>query len=181
MSGTMAQQVSDPYAEAILSLGIGRHCLSRFGEDIRFLLSVLEATPELKQFLANPIFKRDAKKLLLDQNFANQVDPTLMNLLKLLVDRRRALFLESVCQRFLELQRKVEKIALVEVTSVTELTEVQRQLIEEKVKQLQAVNGVELQSRLDPSLIGGIIIKSGSQVIDLSLRGQLRRMALQLA
>jgi F-type H+-transporting ATPase subunit delta len=180
MSGAIMQQVSDPYAEAILSLGISRNCLGRFAEDVRFLLSVLERTPQLKQFLANPIFKPEAKKLLLDQNLANQVDPTLMSLLKLLVDRRRAIFLESVCRRFLELQRKFEKTVLVEVVSVTELTEAQNRAIREKVMQLQAVNGVELQSRLDPNLIGGIIIKTGSQVIDLSLRGQLRRMALQL-
>ncbi len=39
---------------------------------------------------------------------------------------------------------------------------------------------VELETRIDPDIIGGVIIKVGSQVIDASLRGQLRRLSLRL-
>lgn len=113
--------------------------------------------------------------------FADQIHPLLLNALKLLSDRRRIMFLGAVCQRFLELQRKLKNIVLAEVTTAVPLTEAQQQSIRERVRDFTQASGVELQTSQDPTLLGGVIIKIGSQVIDLSLRGQLRRLALQLA
>jgi F-type H+-transporting ATPase subunit delta len=81
----------------------------------------------------------------------------------------------------LELQRKLQNIVLAEVTAAVPLTEAQQQSIRERVKDFTQASGVELQISQDPTVLGGVILKIGSQVIDLSLRGQLRRLALQLA
>lgn len=180
MAGQIEQQIADPYAEALISLGQTQNCLDQLGNDIRFLQATLAATPTMKGFLQNPIIKADTKKDLLQRTLADQVHPLLLNTLKLLVDRRRIIFLEAICQRFLELQRKLQRIALVEVTSAVELTEGQKREISERIQQMEQASRVELQTKLEADLIGGVIIKVGSKVIDLSLRGQLRRLALQL-
>jgi F-type H+-transporting ATPase subunit delta len=179
-SSAIVEQVVDPYAEALISLGSGQGLLDTFAADIRFVAAALQATPELSQFLANPVIKTEAKKSLLQQVFADQIHPLLLNTLKLLADRRRIIFLGAVCQRFLELQRKLQNIALAEVTAAVALTEAQQQSIRERVIDFTQASSVELQTSEDPALIGGVIIKVGSQVIDLSLRGQLRRLTLQL-
>jgi F-type H+-transporting ATPase subunit delta len=69
---------------------------------------------------------------------------------------------------------------LAQVTSVTELSNEQRDRVKEKVKAMTNANDVELETTLDPDLIGGVVIKVGSQVLDASLRGQLRRIGLSL-
>jgi F-type H+-transporting ATPase subunit delta len=181
ISSTMAARVVDPYAEALVSLASAQGLLDTFEADIRFIAAVVQATPELGQFLASPLVKAEAKKNLLQQVFADQIHPLLLNALKLLSDRRRIMFLGAVCQRFLELQRKLKNIVLAEVTTAVPLTEAQQQSIRERVRDFTQAIGVELQTSQDPTLLGGVIIKIGSQVIDLSLRGQLRRLALQLA
>ena len=181
ISRTMAAKVVDPYAEALVSLASAQGLMDTFEADIRFMAAVLQATPELGQFLASPLIKAEAKKNLLQQVFADQIHPLLLNALKLLCDRRRIMFLEAVCRRFLELQRKLQNIVLAEVTTAVPLTEAQQQSIRERVRDFTQARGVELQIAQDPTLLGGVIIKIGSQVIDLSLRGQLRRLALQLA
>ncbi|MFS8861073.1 ATP synthase F1 subunit delta [Synechococcus sp. B60.1] len=181
ISRTMAAKVVDPYAEALVSLASAQGLMDTFEADIRFMAAVLQATPELGQFLASPLIKAEAKKNLLQQVFADQIHPLLLNALKLLSDRRRIMFLEAVCRRFLELQRKLQNIVLAEVTTAVPLTEAQQQSIRERVRDFTQARGVELQIAQDPTLLGGVIIKIGSQVIDLSLRGQLRRLALQLA
>ena len=104
-----------------------------------------------------------------------------MNVLSILIDRRRILFLRQVCEQYLALQRKLQKIALADVTSATPLNDEQRQAAIERVKQLTKSTGVELRETVDSELIGGVIIRVGSQVIDASLRGQLRRLAFQLS
>ena len=177
----MALRVVDPYAEALISLASGQGLLDTFTADVRFIAAVLQATPELGQFLASPLVKTEAKKNLLQQVFADQIHPLLLNALQLLTDRRRIMFLGALCQRFLELQRKLQNIVLAEVTAAVPLTEAQQQSIRERVKDFTQASSVELQISQDPTVLGGVILKIGSQVIDLSLRGQLRRLALQLA
>jgi F-type H+-transporting ATPase subunit delta len=177
----MALKVVDPYAEALVSLASGQGLLDTFTADVRFIAAVWQATPELGQFLASPLVKTEAKKNLLQQVFADQVHPLLLNALQLLTDRRRIMFLGALCQRFLELQRKLQNIVLAEVTAAVPLTEAQQQSIRERVKDFTQASSVELQISQDPTVLGGVILKIGSQVIDLSLRGQLRRLALQLA
>ncbi|MFM6199922.1 MAG: ATP synthase F1 subunit delta, partial [Dolichospermum sp.] len=70
---------------------------------------------------------------------------------------------------------------LAEITSAVPLTESQQQAITEKVITLTKAAKVELATKIDSDLIGGVIIKVGSQVIDASLRGQLRRLSLRLS
>ncbi|MGQ9837260.1 MAG: ATP synthase F1 subunit delta [Cyanobacteriota bacterium] len=179
-SSAIAEKLVNPYAEALVSLGFSQGILDTFAADIRFIATVLQSTPELGQFLANPVIKTEAKKNLLQQVLAEQIHPLMLNALKLLADRRRIMFLEKFCQRFLDLQRKLQNIALAKVTTAVALTEAQQQSIRERVQDFTQASGVELQIVEDPGLIGGVIIKIGSQVIDLSLRGQLRRLSLQL-
>jgi F-type H+-transporting ATPase subunit delta len=181
LNRTMALRVVDPYAEALVSLASGQGLLDTFTADVRFIAAVLQATPELGQFLASPLVKTEAKKNLLQQVFADQIHPLLLDALQLLTDRRRIMFLGALCQRFLELQRKLQNIVLAEVTAAVPLTEAQQQSIRERVKDFTQASSVELQISQDPTVLGGVILKIGSQVIDLSLRGQLRRLALQLA
>jgi F-type H+-transporting ATPase subunit delta len=96
------------------------------------------------------------------------------------VDHRRIIFLEDICRKYLVLLRELKQAVLAEVTSVVELTDEQKQAIRERVKQVTGAHEVDLETRLDPSLLGGVLIQVGSQVYDLSLRGQLRRLSLQL-
>ena len=65
--------------------------------------------------------------------------------------------------------------------SAVEVTEAQQQAVREKVQAMTSARSVELSTKLDPDLIGGVIIKVGSQVVDASLRGQLRRIGIRLS
>jgi F-type H+-transporting ATPase subunit delta len=98
----------------------------------------------------------------------------------LLVDKRRIFFLSAICQSYLQLLRKLTNTVLAEVVTALKLTDNQRQTVTDKVKQLTGANEVELTTTIDPDIIGGVIIKVGSQVFDSSLRGQLRRISLSL-
>jgi F-type H+-transporting ATPase subunit delta len=69
---------------------------------------------------------------------------------------------------------------LAEVVSAVPLSEAQASAVKQKVIAMTNAREVELETRIDPDIIGGVIIKVGSQVIDASLRGQLRRLSLRL-
>ncbi len=182
MKGSAAMsKVVEPYTEALMSLAQAQNLVDQFGEDAAGVLSVINESEELSTVLNSPVFGADQKKAILRQIFENQIHGHFLNFLLLLVDRQRIPFLAGICQRYRELLRELKQISLAEVTSAVELSEEQRQAVSERVKTMTGAQSVEIETRVDPDLIGGVIIQVGSQVVDASLRGQLRRIAVNLS
>lgn len=180
MSRAFVAEIVEPYAEALMSLAQSQDLSDRFGEDVNFLRGLLQESTDLQQFLESPVVEAQAKQRVLRQIVAEQVHPYMLSFLMLLVDRRRILFLSGICQQYQVLLRRLNRTVLAEVTSTVELTEEQRQTTIQKVQQMSGAERVELETRIDPDLIGGVLIKVGSQVLDASIRGQLRRITNSL-
>jgi F-type H+-transporting ATPase subunit delta len=180
MAGTLvSSEISEPYAQALMSLAQQNDLSEQFGETFRSLESLLSESQEFKDFVQNPVIGNEDKKAVLKQVMAD-ANPYLTNFMMLLVDKRRIVFLETIVEQYLSLLRKLNQIALAEVISAQELSDEQKGNIVEKVKGIVEARDVELKTSVDPNLIGGVIIKVGSKVIDASLRGQLRRISVSL-
>ncbi|WP_138504224.1 ATP synthase F1 subunit delta [Nostoc sp. PA-18-2419] len=173
-------EVAQPYAQALLSIAQSKNLTEEFGEDARALVSLLSTNEELENFLGNPFIQPENKKSLIRRIVGESANPYLRNFLLVLVDKRRIAFLEPILQQYLVLLRQLNQTVLAEVTSAVPLTEAQQQAITEKVIAITNARQVELETKVDGELIGGVIIKVGSQVIDASIRGQLRRLSLRL-
>jgi len=176
----VALAIADPYAQALMSLAKDQQLADRFGEDVQALLELLNDSQDLRQFISNPLIDGGDKKAVLQRIAGSDLHPLFINFLKLLVDKGRIVFLEAVLKQYQELLRQVRRTVLAEVKAAVELSEEQKSRIREKVTTLTGAEQVELDVSLDQDLIGGVIIKVGSQVVDASLRGQLRRLGMQL-
>ncbi|BAB77530.1 ATP synthase F1 subunit delta [Anabaena sp. FACHB-709] len=173
-------EVAQPYAQALLSIAKSKSLTEEFGTDARTLLNLLTENQQLRNFIDNPFIAAENKKALIKQ-ILSEASPYLRNFLLLLVDKRRIFFLPEILQQYLALLRQLNQTVLAEVTSAVALTEDQQQAVTEKVLALTKARQVELATKVDSDLIGGVIIKVGSQVIDSSIRGQLRRLSLRLS
>lgn len=172
--------IVEPYAQALMDLSQANNLTPQFGEDTASLLNLLSESPELQQFLASPVVSAEDKEGILQRVAGEQVHPYIMNFLKILVQRGRIQFLGPICQQYKTLLNKLNQIVVAEVTSAVALNEAQEQAIREQVIGMSGAQNVEIQTKIDPDLIGGVIIKVGSQIIDSSLRGQLRRIGIRL-
>lgn len=179
-SNAATAEVAQPYAQALLSIAQTNNLTEEFGGDARTLINLLSDFGELQNFLDNPFIQAENKKNLLQQILGEGVNPYLRNFLLLLVDRRRIAFLEPILQQYLALLRQLNQTVLAEVSSTVALTEAQLQAVREKVLAISKAREVEIETKIDRDLIGGVVIRVGSQVIDASLRGQLRRLSLRL-
>jgi F-type H+-transporting ATPase subunit delta len=181
MSGTLvSSEIAEPYAQALMSVAQSSDLTEVFGESFRALESLLEESSDFRDFITNPIIKPNDKKGVLHRVMGEDTNPYLMNFLMLLVDKRRIQFLGEIANQYLAMLRKLNQTVLAEVTSAQELTDEQKQAVCERVKSFTNARNVELKASINPDLIGGVIIKVGSQVIDASLRGQLRRISVTL-
>lgn len=182
MKGSAAMaEVIEPYAEALMSLAQDANLVDQFGEDAASILDVMASSDELSSLVMSPVFEAAQKKAVLRQIFEGQLQGNMVNFLLLLVDRKREAYIPGICKRYQALMRELKKIVLAEVTATVDLSDGQRQAIEQKVKAMTGAEAVELEASINPDLIGGVIIKVGSQVFDASLSGQLRRMALNFS
>jgi F-type H+-transporting ATPase subunit delta len=179
--GSMSQSFVEPYAEALMGVAKSQNLVAEFGANVEWILSTLDVSTELKTFLASPLIKLELKKDLIRKAIADQVNPTMLNFLLILIDRKRVVFLEPICLRFQAMLRELNRVALAEVTTAVELSESQSESLKQKVQSLTNCQSVELSVKVNPDLIGGVIVKVGSQIIDASIRGQLRRLSNSLS
>lgn len=173
--------ITTPWAEAFLQVTESRDETEQVIEQVRGLLSLWDASPELRHAMSSPVLEVDAKKAALDKLFGSELSPSFLNLLRLLADRQRISLLDDVLNRVLELYREQNNIALATVTSAVPLSDEQQKQIGEKARAVAGTQKVEIQQQVDPSLIGGFVLSVGSKVIDASLAGQVRRLGLELA
>ena len=178
---TLSSEIAGPYAKALMSVAEDNNAIDQVGAEVADLLEVLASSKELTDFLMNPLMEPDAKKGVLRQISEGKVSDFLLNFLLLLVDRGRVTFLTPILKQYQTLLRELKQTVLADVVAAVELSEDQQHAIRDRVQAITQANSVELSVQVDPSLLGGLIIKVGSQVIDASLRGQLRRIGMQLA
>lgn len=177
----LGNRVAQRYAEALLALAKEASLVDRFGTDLDLVFAVLSKEKSFADLLGSPVIKADAKKAILNQAFGADLHPYTLNFLSLLVDRRRSMFIKEVCQTFRKLLLRLKKTSQVEVISAIALTSEQEAQLKTRLIALTQSTDIQFQVALDPELLGGMIVKFGDQVIDVSLRGQLRRLALQLS
>jgi F-type H+-transporting ATPase subunit delta len=177
----LLNSIATPYAEAFLQVAEQNNETDTVVEQVKAILALWNSSPELRQAMASPVLEPAAKKAAVTKLFSSDVSPSLINLLKLLADRQRINVLDAVLERFLELYRDLRHIALATVTSASPLSEDQQAALSQKVKAVAGTDNVEFDLKVDPALIGGFVVSLGSQVIDASLAGQVRRLGLALA
>jgi F-type H+-transporting ATPase subunit delta len=189
-------KIANPYAEALFQLGLSLYMKEDNPDvfyklifDIQDLLKVLSENPVLEEYLSNPIIASKDKKALLEKCFTGKLSSNTMNFLSLLIDKKRISSIELIGKKFLEKAYDFVCIKFVEVWSTIELTTKQQKALTNKINEMlgpvftepyvQSAN-IQLTLRIDNKILGGLVIKIGSKVIDLSLRGELQGLAKQL-
>ena len=173
--------ITTPYAEAFLQVAENGKEVDKVISQAKSILALWEESSELSQAMASPVLEVESKKAAIEKIFAKKITPSFLNFLKLLADRQRIGYLDSVLNRLLELYRQQRNIALATVTSAVELDEDQQKEILQKIQSIAGTDNLELKLKVDSDLIGGFVVNVGSKVIDASLSGQVRRLALELA
>ncbi len=180
-SNVVSNTLLNPYAEAMMAVAESQNLLDKFNDNCNTVLQVLNDSADLQQFIDSPIVKASDKKAVIQKVFGESLDPMMLNLIMVLVDRGRIAFLAGVCGQYQVMLRKLRGDVLAEVTTAVALTEAQTKSIKDRVKAMTGANNVDIMAKIEPNIVGGVIIKVGSQIIDSSLRSQLRLIGMSLA
>jgi F-type H+-transporting ATPase subunit delta len=177
VSKVLVSKISEPYAGALLELAKSKDSVDAIAEDVLDLLWVfaMDGT-DLKRFLVSPIISNESKKQLLSKAYESKINKSTLDFLFLLIDKRRINFFEAIGEKYLELVLEFSGICVATVTSRLPLKSAQYRRLVNKLEESTG-NEIRLMQVNDHSVIGGIIVQIGSQVIDISLKGQLRQIS----
>lgn len=167
--------VARRYAQALFEIAQRDGTVEKIEQDLNTLDAALSSTPLLLRVLRAPTVVRARKKEVLKQIFGSGLTALTMRFLSLLVDKRREAILPAINPEFRRLSYQHRNILPVTVRVATRLTPEERRQI---TVALAAKTGktIELQEEIDPSIMGGAILRLGDTIIDGSVTGYLRRL-----
>ncbi len=167
------------YAEAAFEIADRDGTLEGWLKDLETAATSL-GEGEAAHLLANPAIAFDDRADVVNQVLGKRVSEKAGNLVLLLVRRGRIELLPRVASEYRRLYDRREGIVEATVISATELEKDELAAIRSRIGELTS-GKVEVSTRVDPSILGGVIIQLGDQLIDGSVRGRLERLRNQLA
>lgn len=127
----------------------------------------------------NPKLSHQQQADALIQLCADTMDETRKNFIKLLAKNKRLQALPEIARLYEDYKAELEKTVDVEVISAFEIAQAHADTLA-KALQRRLGKGVNLEAKVDPSIIGGVIIRAGDLVIDGSVKGKLAKLAEKL-
>jgi F-type H+-transporting ATPase subunit delta len=162
------------YARALFEAAQEKGRLEPVRDQLEQVVAAAAEVPELRELLRNPQLDPRARAAAVEDVLAGG-DELLRNFLLLLVDKGRIGELEVIAQEFERLVAASEGVLSAELTTAIELSDDDERRL---LKQIEDASGrkVEATRRVDPGLIGGIVLQVGSHRLDASVRGRLDRL-----
>lgn len=169
------------YARALLDVAVTEKAdLRQIEQQLVGFVDMINANPALEKVLTNPAVPVQRKRgAVAELTRRGGLQPMLSKLLALLADRDRLVLLRDLADAYRERLMDHLKIVRAEVTTAVPLAADRTKAIETSLAQLTG-RTVVLSSRVDPTIIGGVVAKVGSTIYDGSVTRQLEKMKQRL-
>jgi F-type H+-transporting ATPase subunit delta len=172
-------KVASRYAKALFDLALETAKLEEVRQDLLLIASVKHE--ELKVLLASPVIRSDKKIAVFEAIFASRVQAVTVSFFRLIFAKGRAVAMEEIIEAFAGMYRNHKGIKVVELTTAVPVSE----SIVAEIKKLIAGNNIlkgksiELREKVDPSILGGLVVQVDDQLFDASIRHDLQHIKRQ--
>jgi F-type H+-transporting ATPase subunit delta len=174
--------VAGRYAEALFAIASKEKALTKqektidkIEAELKIIETVINENEKLQQLLYHPRISVEDKKGVLEKLFKGKISQTTSNFLGLLIDRRREAFFCDIVTEYVKLANDRRNIVAAQVASAVELNEKEKGELDRVLDKLTGKK-VRTSYVVDPSLIGGIVVRMGDKIIDGSIKTRLATM-----
>ena len=163
------------YAEAIFTLSVEDKNMDGYFKDITLIRSILKKNPEYVALLASPNLTKDEMARAIDESFSPYVCENVLSFFKLFCERGHVGSFYDCYLDYEKLYNSAKRITVATVTSAVPLSDGERARL---IAALQKRHGtrIELVCEVDPSILGGMIVRTEDTVADGSLISKLREI-----
>jgi F-type H+-transporting ATPase subunit delta len=173
------EELARVYAEALFAAAKDKGKLDVIHEQLDQFADALAENREMQLFFFSPYFSSTEKKEGL-QKALEGAEPELVNFLELLAEKHRTPVLFRIRRQFDSMWKRENKRLDVTVTSAVELEPSVLERIGEEV-QKQTGQTIELESKVDENVLGGVVLQVGNMVLDASIRNRLEKLRKSVA
>ncbi len=160
------------YARALYEEAERTGRLESVDDDVALIRDALEASSELVRFFESPVIPRPKKEAVVQALFAERVQPTTLDFLRLLVEKQREDLFPDVVRAYRELRDAQRGIVEARARAAFPLSEAEQTRLAQALEAMTGV-GIRLHVEQDAGLLGGLVVRIGDTVYDGSVRHQL--------
>ncbi|WP_111498383.1 MULTISPECIES: F0F1 ATP synthase subunit delta [Marinobacter] len=163
-----------PYAKAAFQAAQDQNQLAEWAESLAFAAQVASDS-DVRQLLGNPNVPEASKAEFLIDLYDGSVSEQFRNFVSLLSEKRRLALLPEIAELYDTYRAEIDRTVDVEVSAPYEMTDEQKQTLSQALSK-KLDRKVSLSSKVEPALIGGVLIRAGDMVIDASVRGKIAQL-----
>lgn len=176
-TASISSGIADRYATALFELSREGGSIDGLQKDVATLTEMVKGSADLRDLLHSPLYKRDAQEAGITAVAEKAgLSATVTNTLRLMAQKRRLFVVPQFLAALKERIAEEKGIVTAEVTSAKALTKTQSEKLAAVLKG-KVGQDVEINTTVDESLIGGLIVKLGSKMIDTSIRSKLAALS----
>ena len=172
------EEIAQVYARSLFQVAQEQGKLDVVREELGQVSETLESNHDMRLFFFSPYFSTEEKREGLRQTIEG-ADPVTMNLLDVLVENHRLPVVPRIRREYERLWRDANDLLPVTVTSAVELDDAVVARISEEIGR-QTGRKVELTRTVDPSIVGGFIVRVGNSILDSSIKNRLENLRKQI-
>jgi F-type H+-transporting ATPase subunit delta len=173
------EELAQVYGRSLFEVARENGKLDELREQVGQFADALSENHELAVFFFSPYFSTKEKQEALGRMLEG-ADPLFLNFLSVLIENHRMPVIFRIRQEYERLWEEENRMLPVEITSAIELDPVTTQRLGETIGE-RAGRKVTLAARVDPDILGGIIIRVGNSILDASIRNRLEQLRRQVA
>ncbi len=173
------EEIAEVYARSLFEVAQEHDKLDVVREQLGEFADVLAKDRELSVIFFSPYFSTLEKQEGLGRVVVD-ADETIVNFLELLIEKHRMPVVFRIRRVYDRLWERENKVLPVEITSAVELDEQTVKGIGDRIGK-ETGQHVELTARVEPDILGGIVLRVGNQILDASIRNRLERLRRQVA
>jgi F-type H+-transporting ATPase subunit delta len=172
-------RLASRYAKSLLDLAVEKNRLEEVYKDMQWLSSVAKTNRDFVNLLRSPVVKGDTKKKIVEAVTKGQVSEMTNAFIRLLITKGRESDLPEISNAFLTSYKEKKNIRTVRLTTAAPVDDAVKSAIINQVKTTKGFETVELEEKIDPSIIGGFVLQAGDQLVDASVAYDLKNIAKQ--
>lgn len=171
----MDLRIARRYAEALFRVAKQSNMVPAIENDLEGVVGLIHSDENFRHLLMSPTIAREVKERVIDKAFSDRITAVTMQMLRLLLEKRRETGLELVRDEFVRIRREQGRVLYISVQSAEPLTDDQRNRLIQKLES-QTGKSVEAEYSVSPHLIGGVRVSYDNYVLDGTIYGGLTRL-----
>ena len=176
----MAKQISKTYGEALFELAVEEQKLDVLFEEAKAVREILRDNADFGRLMTHPKISGEEKVQMTEEVFKGRVSKEMTGFLVIIIEKDRYRDLDAVLTYFIDRVKEEKHIGVAFVTTAVALDEATQTKIVKRLLETTGYETMEMHYSVDPSIIGGMIIRIGDRVIDSSITTKLNELKKQL-